>query len=27
MRVFWQIALPITLNSIATGATIIFFMA
>jgi len=27
MRVFWQIALPITLNGIATGATIIFFIA
>ena len=27
MRVFWQIALPITLNGIATGAAIIFFIA
>jgi multiple sugar transport system permease protein len=27
MRDFWQIALPITLNGIATGATIIFFIA
>ncbi|TMF87865.1 MAG: carbohydrate ABC transporter permease [Chloroflexi bacterium] len=26
-RVFWQIVLPITLNGIATGATIIFFIA
>jgi multiple sugar transport system permease protein len=27
LRVFWQIALPITLNGIATGATIIFFIS
>jgi multiple sugar transport system permease protein len=26
-RVFWQIVLPITLNGIATGATIIFFIS
>ena len=26
-RVFWQIVLPITVNGIATGATIIFFIA
>ncbi|HXM57935.1 MAG TPA: carbohydrate ABC transporter permease [Candidatus Dormibacteraeota bacterium] len=26
-RVFWQIVLPITLNGVATGATIIFFIA
>lgn len=27
LRVLWQIALPITLNGLATGATIIFFIA